>query len=131
MAFSLFKKSGTEDDRHGKEEIHAGPHYYDLRVKAIIQETKDAISIVFEQPEKGNIHYKPGQFLTLISAIEGKDVRRAYSLCSSPYVDEDLAVMVKRVDQGLMSNWLLDNLKVGSVVKVLEPMGQFTTEYSR
>ena len=125
MAFSLFKKSEK------KEETHSGPRYYDLKVKDIIQETKDAISIVFEQPSTGKIIYKSGQFLTLITTVQGKEVRRAYSLCSSPFVDEHLAVSVKRVDNGLMSNWLPDNLKAGALVKVMEPMGQFTTEYSK
>jgi len=122
MAFSFFKKSEK------KEEIHSGPHYYDLKVKNIVQETKDAISVVFEQPAK-TIQYKSGQFLTLIVPVNGKEIRRAYSLCSSPFVDQDLAVTVKRVDQGLMSNWLPDNLKVGQLLKVMEPMGQFTTEF--
>jgi ring-1,2-phenylacetyl-CoA epoxidase subunit PaaE len=123
MAFSLFKK---KDEK--KEEPKSSQHYFELTVKNIVQETKDAISIVFEQP--GNkINYKSGQFLTLIANINGKDVRRAYSLCSSPFVDADLAVTVKRVDKGVMSNWLPDHLKVGQKLKVMEPMGQFITEY--
>lgn len=124
MAFSLFKKSEK------KEEPKSGPHYYDLSVKKIVQETKDAISIVFDQPTN-KINYKSGQFLTLIAKVNGKDVRRAYSLCSSPFVDNDLVVTVKRVDNGLMSNWLPDNLKVGQKLRVMEPMGQFTTELSK
>jgi ring-1,2-phenylacetyl-CoA epoxidase subunit PaaE len=126
MAFGLFKKSEKK-----KEEVHSGPKYYDLKVKSIIQETKDAISIVFEQPPAGAIPYKSGQFLTLITQVKGKEVRRAYSLCSSPFVDKDLAVSVKRVDKGLMSNWLPDNLAAGQSVKVMEPMGQFITEFER
>lgn len=125
MAFSLFKKSEK------KEEMHSGPHYYDLKVKKIVHETKDAISIVFEQPASRKISYRSGQFLTLIVPIQGKDVRRAYSLCSSPFVDSDLIVSVKRVDNGLMSNWLPNNLKAGSTLKVMEPMGQFTTDYQK
>ncbi|NOT77049.1 MAG: ferredoxin--NADP reductase [Cyclobacteriaceae bacterium] len=126
MAFGLFKKSDKK-----KEESHSGPRYYDLTVRNIIQETKDAISIVFEHPASGKIAYKSGQFLTLIVNVQGKEVRRAYSLCSSPFSDDHLAVSVKRVDNGLMSNWLPDNIKSGSIVKVMEPMGQFTTEYSK
>jgi ring-1,2-phenylacetyl-CoA epoxidase subunit PaaE len=124
MAFGLFKK------KEKKEETYSGPKYHDLKVKAIIQETKDAISIVFQQPEEA-INYKSGQFLTLITTLNGKEVRRAYSLCSSPFVDADLAVSVKRVDKGLLSNWLPDNLKVGQTLKVMEPMGQFTTEFDK
>jgi ring-1,2-phenylacetyl-CoA epoxidase subunit PaaE len=122
MAFSFFKKPEK------KEPVHNGPRYFDLKVKNIIQETKDALTIVFEQPAQ-KISYKAGQFLTLILNVQGKDVRRAYSLCSSPFVDADLAVTVKRVDKGLMSNWLADNLKQGQTIKVMEPMGQFTTEF--
>lgn len=128
MAFSFFKKS---DKTTKKEEAHSGPRYYDLKVKNIIHETKDAIVIVFEQPSEGKISYKSGQFLTLIAPVQGKEVRRAYSLCTSPFVDEDLAVSVKKVDDGLMSNWLPANLKVGSKLKVMEPMGQFTTEFGK
>ena len=124
MAFSFFKKS----DKSKKEETQSGPKYFDLRVKNIIQETKDAISIVFDHPADGKVRYKAGQFLTLISNLNGKEVRRAYSLCTSPFVDPDLAVTVKRVEKGLMSNWLPDNLKAGTTLKVMEPMGQFTTE---
>lgn len=124
MAFGFFKKEEKKAEPQG-----SGPHYYDLTVKGIVKETKDAISIVFEQPVDKKINYKSGQFLTLIVPVNGKEVRRAYSLCTSPYTDGDLAVTVKRVDNGLMSNWLPDNLKVGDTIKVMEPMGQFTTEY--
>jgi len=123
MAFGLFKKSEKKDEAAGNS------HYHDLLVKEIVTETKDAISIVFEHPKSSKIAYKSGQFLTLIVPIGGKDVRRAYSLCSSPFVDEDLAVTVKRVDNGLMSNHLPDNLKIGDRVKIMEPMGQFVTEF--
>lgn len=123
MAFGLFKKNDKKEQ--------GAQHYFDLRVKNIVHETKDAITIVFEKPAKGKIPYKSGQFLTLIVPVGGKDVRRAYSLCSSPFTDDDLAVTVKRVENGLMSNWLADNLKAGDTLKVMEPMGQFTTEYSK
>lgn len=125
MAFSFFKKNKESEEQ---PKSTGSSRYHDLKVKEIIHETKDAISIVFEQPEN-KIQYKSGQFLTLIIPIDGKEVRRAYSLCSSPYVDSDLAVSVKRVDKGMMSNWLPDNLKVGDTIKVMEPMGAFTTEY--
>jgi ring-1,2-phenylacetyl-CoA epoxidase subunit PaaE len=130
MAFSFFKKSEKPAKSEKKEESHSGPRYYDLVVKDIIPETKDALSIVFENPTDGKISYKPGQFLTLIIPVQGKEVRRAYSLCTSPFVDENPAVTVKRVERGLMSNWLADNLKKGAKIKVMEPMGQFTTEYT-
>lgn len=123
MAFSFFKKNKEND-----KPASGGSKYQNLTIKNIIKETKDAITIVFNQPET-KYSYKSGQFLTLIADIDGKEVRRAYSLCSSPFVDEDLAVTVKRVEGGLMSNWLPDNLDAGDTLKVMEPMGVFTTDY--
>lgn len=125
MAFGFFKKSEK------KKESAGGSHYFNLTIKKIIRETKDAITIVFEHPKEGKISYRSGQFLTLIVPMNGKEVRRAYSLSSSPFTDDDLAVTVKRVENGLMSNYLPDNLKEGDTIKVMEPMGQFVTEYDK
>ncbi|MBS1559229.1 MAG: ferredoxin--NADP reductase [Bacteroidetes bacterium] len=124
MAFGLFRKSEKKADT-------TNHHYHELTVKQIIPETKEAISLVFEQPKTGKLNYKSGQFLTLIVSLNNKEVRRSYSLCSSPFTDEDLVVMVKRVDGGLVSNWLPENVKAGTKIKVLEPMGNFTTEFSK
>jgi ring-1,2-phenylacetyl-CoA epoxidase subunit PaaE len=130
MAFGFFKKSDKSEKKEQPATPSTSGHYHDLTVKNVINETRDAITIVFEQPAQ-KIQYKSGQFLTLIIPVQGKEIRRAYSLCSSPFVDNDLAVTVKRVDNGLMSNWLADNLKPGLKIKVMEPMGQFTTEFAR
>ena len=123
MAFNFFKK-GNKEDKEGSAD-----KYFNLTIKEVVQETADAITIVFEQ-HKNKINYQSGQFLTLITPINGKEVRRAYSLCSSPYTDDVLAVTIKRVEGGLMSNYLPDNMKAGDQVKIMEPMGVFTTEYS-
>ena len=119
MAFGFFKK---------KKKEKSSEHYHDLVVKEVINETAEAISIVFEQPQD-KISYQSGQFLTLITDINGKSVRRAYSLSSSPFVDTDLIVTIKRVAGGLMSNYLNEHIKAGDVLQVMEPMGHFTTEY--
>ena len=127
MAFGFFKKNkdGQVDQKEGTS---SNNHYYDLKVKEIVRETRDAISIVFEMPEP-EIHYESGQFLTLIRQIEGKEVRRSYSFSSAPGIDKDIAVTIKRVEGGLMSNYLPDHLKVGDAMKVMEPMGVFTTKF--
>lgn len=124
MVFSFFKKNKSKEV---PEEKSNAAQYFDLKVTDVIQETADAISIVFEQPNTP-IKYKSGQFLTLIATINGKEVRRAYSLCSSPYTEQHLAVAVKRVQDGLMSNWLAENLKAGDTMKIMEPMGVFTLD---
>lgn len=121
MAFNFFKKKSE------KKEQKNTARYRELLVKDIVKETADAITIVFENA--ANLDYQSGQFLTLILDIDGKEVRRAYSLCSSPFVDDDLAVTVKRVENGLVSNWLNDNLHAGDSIRIMEPMGTFTTAF--
>ncbi len=96
-----------------------------VKVTEVIKQTSDAITIRFAQPSD-KIEYVPGQFLTLIADINGEDVRRAYSICSSPYTDDDLAVTVKRVKGGKMSNFLVDNLGSGGEMQILTAMGNFT-----
>ncbi|MCS6833696.1 MAG: FAD-binding oxidoreductase, partial [Flammeovirgaceae bacterium] len=106
-------------------------NYYTLKVKEVIQETKDAIVIQFKQPLFKKINYKSGQFLTLIIPINGKKERRSYSICSTPDLDDHIAVMVKRVAGGLVSNYLNDHVKAGDSLEVLEPMGNFVLEPDR
>lgn len=111
-----------------KEKTDHAIYYVDLTVSDVIRETADAITIVFDHPKESQIAYSPGQFLTLLVTINGKEVRRAYSLCSSPFTDSHLAVTVKRVENGLVSNWLNDNLKKGDTIKVMSPLGTFTPD---
>ncbi|RAU81641.1 ferredoxin--NADP reductase [Pontibacter arcticus] len=98
--------------------------YFALKVVDITPETSDAITIHFEHPDNLTIPYKPGQFLTLILPVEGKEIRRSYSLSSKPG-EPRLSVTVKRVEGGLMSNYLLNHVKVGDEIKVMEPLGNF------
>ncbi|HUR50901.1 MAG TPA: ferredoxin--NADP reductase [Mycobacteriales bacterium] len=95
-----------------------------LRVRDVVHETGDAHSIVFDTPE--GFTYKPGQFLTLRLPHAEGPVARCYSVSSAPGVDEHLKVTVKRVEGGRGSNWVCDNLEVGSEVDVLAPSGTFT-----
>ncbi|MHA6247305.1 2Fe-2S iron-sulfur cluster-binding protein [Pontibacter sp. CAU 1760] len=99
--------------------------YLNLKVVDITRETPDAVSVHFEHPEKKTIPYKPGQFLTLILPIEGKEFRRSYSLSSGPKEAPRLSITVKRVEGGVISNYLVDHLQVGQEVKVMEPTGNF------
>ena len=86
--------------------------FYELKVKAIRPETADAVTVVFEVPESlsDTFQYTQGQYLTLRFQFNGKEERRAYSMCSSP-LDQDLAVTVKRLNGGLVSNYIHDQLK--------------------
>ena len=86
-------------------------NYLNLKVQSVIKETEDTITIVFNRPSE--VNFEAGQFLTLIVNIDNKEVRRSYSLCSAPYESDRLAVSIKRVHDGLVSNYLNDNIKSG------------------
>lgn len=100
-----------------------------LTVKNIVHETKDAIAIYFKDELNEIPHFWPGQFLTLVLNINGQAVRRSYSICTPPTALPQIGVCVKRVEGGLVSNHLLDELKEGDTLEVLEPYGNFTLNY--
>jgi ring-1,2-phenylacetyl-CoA epoxidase subunit PaaE len=95
-----------------------------LIVKAIRQATPDSVVITFEKPTEV-FDYQSGQYITVILDVNGESVRRSYSLCSSPTEDEFPAIGVKRVNGGKVSNYINDNIKVGSELEILAPMGNF------
>jgi 3-ketosteroid 9alpha-monooxygenase subunit B len=97
-----------------------------LVVRAIVRETEDACSVVLEPPAGTDFSYRPGQFLTLRLPAPSGTVGRSYSLCSSPHVDDHLRIAVKRVRDGVGSNWINDTLAVGDEVECLVPGGVFT-----
>lgn len=98
---------------------------YFLKVKDVVRETPDAVTITFWHPISEEIRYQPGQFLTFLLNINGQKVRRSYSMASSPHVDVSLAVSVKRVPGGLVSNYLCERIHPGDILETLEPMGTF------
>lgn len=122
MVFGLFKKKKSKQEKNGNS------RYHQLTIKEVVPIAKDAVNLVFEEPGS-DFQYEPGQFITLIQTVNGKKIRRAYSLCSTPFEDAFPAVTVKRVEGGMMSNHVNDVLKAGDEIEVMEPMGMFTTTY--
>jgi 3-ketosteroid 9alpha-monooxygenase subunit B len=100
-----------------------------VTVAAVVEETSDARSLVFEVPSDrvDEFAYKPGQFLTLrVPSDQTGSVARCYSLASSPFADDLPKVTIKRTVGGYASHWLCDNVEVGDVIEVLPPAGVFT-----
>ncbi|NML16687.1 ferredoxin--NADP reductase [Azohydromonas caseinilytica] len=101
-----------------------------LRVREVVRETHDTVSLVFDLPpsEALSFRHRPGQFLTLHLPVEpGRVLRRCYSMSSAPGLDDGfLRVTVKRVAQGRGSNWVCDRIRAGDEVEVLAPAGVFT-----
>jgi ring-1,2-phenylacetyl-CoA epoxidase subunit PaaE len=96
-----------------------------LKVLKVVKETADASTVFFAKPNDGSFNYKAGQYLTLKINVGGESIRRAYSLCTSPYSDADMAVTVKRVEGGKASNFIHNSLQAGDVLEVFPPMGNF------
>jgi ring-1,2-phenylacetyl-CoA epoxidase subunit PaaE len=102
-------------------------NFYALKIANIQPETDHAICVSFEIPEnlKETFSFKAGQFLTLQAIIDGEKVRRSYSICSG-VTDSHLQVGIKRVTDGVFSNYANDNFKAGVTVEVMPPQGSFT-----
>lgn len=101
---------------------------YPLTVKQVVRETPDAFSIHFANDYPEAFHYKPGMYLTVQAIVNGKKERRAFSLSTSPLADEHLAVTIKCITGGVVSNHLRNTLQPGDTVEVLPPLGNFTLD---
>lgn len=102
--------------------------FHTLEIAGIVQETHDARSFILAVPDslRDTFQYRAGQFLTFEVPWNGMDLRRSYSLSSAPETDAWPKVTVKRVDEGRISNWFNDHLKVGDSIRVQAPEGRFT-----
>ena len=103
-------------------------HFHPLQVKKVEKETDDCVSIEFAVPAelKETFQFTQGQNLTIKKLFNGEELRRNYSICSSPF-DNKLKVAVKKVEGGVFSTWANESLKAGDVLEVLPPTGKFYT----
>ncbi len=106
-----------------------------IRCLQVIDETPDVKTFVFAADPPVLFTYQPGQFVIVNLNINGKQIKRSYSISSTPSRPHTLEITVKRVPapadeptapQELDSNWLHDNLKVGVQITIEGPMGKFT-----
>lgn len=104
-------------------------HFHTLKVKSIRKETDQCVSISFDIPEDlaDEFKFKEGQNITVKKTINGEELRRSYSICSSPK-EKELKVAVKKVDGGLFSLFANDTLQKGDVLEVLPPTGKFNAK---
>ncbi len=96
-----------------------------LQVEKIVHETSDAISIILKETAGKEFTFKPGQFLTFVFDRDGKEVRRSYSIFTTPARLPEIGIAIKKVPGGYVSDTKLDNIKVGDVLPALLPMGNF------
>ncbi len=103
--------------------------FHDIKIADIYKETDDTVVLTFEVPEnlKENLRFEHGQHLILRKDIDGEEVRRTYSLCTSP--DEDIwKIAIKRIPGGLFSNYANDSLKTGDTIELMKPSGKFNVD---
>ena len=99
-----------------------------LRIKNIKRETTESKTFIVEEINGNTITYKAGQFITLLVRLHGKEVRRSYSISSTPHVDPELFFTIKRVENGELSRFLFDDTKIGDVLTALPPTGRFVID---
>lgn len=104
-------------------------HFHALTVKEVKKETADCVSISFNIPNdlKKLFQFTQGQNITIKKNIDGEELRRSYSICSSPF-DNELRIAVKQVEGGKFSTWANHQLKKDDRLEVLPPTGKFYTE---
>lgn len=98
--------------------------YKSLHISKIIQETQDVKTFVLESRDE-SISYQAGQYLTFVFDNSGHEIRRSYSLASSPVLNEPMAITVKRVPNGEVSRPLIDHAKAGDVLMTTGAGGFF------
>jgi ring-1,2-phenylacetyl-CoA epoxidase subunit PaaE len=103
--------------------------FYPLKIKEIRLETADCVSILLEIPAelKNVFQFKSGQYLTFRTRLDGQEIRRSYSICSSP-LENEWRVAVKKVPFGQFSTFANEQLKVGDRIETMPPAGKFTVQ---
>jgi len=106
--------------------------FHSLKVKDIRRETAEAVSVAFEIPplQQPEYQFKQGQYITLKLTVDGEEIRRSYSICTSPYSEKELRVAIKEVSGGKASTFINRKLKVGDQLDVMTPMGNFYSSLS-
>ena len=103
--------------------------FHPIQIANIEQSTSDCRIITLDVPIElqSDFAYKQGQYLTLKANINGEEVRRSYSLCSSP-LDKQWQIGVKKIPNGKFSTYANDVLSIGDTLEVMVPQGNFFVE---
>ncbi|MGI9221655.1 MAG: 2Fe-2S iron-sulfur cluster-binding protein [Woeseiaceae bacterium] len=102
--------------------------FHSLKIKSIQRETRDSVRIALRVPEdlREEFTFLPGQHLPFQLELDGKKLRRTYSICSGP--GEDLEIGVRVQPGGRFSEYAANVLATGDEMSVMPPSGQFHLE---
>ena len=100
--------------------------FHEIKVKEIRNLTHDSVEVIFDIPTDLNdlFKFKAGQYITIKKIINNEEIRRSYSLCSDPNTNE-IAIGIKKVENGRMSTFLVSKLRVGDMLEIMSPSGNF------
>ncbi|OJX36194.1 MAG: hypothetical protein BGO87_06940 [Flavobacteriia bacterium 40-80] len=115
--FSIFKKK--------EDQLAAPKGFHTVTIKEKIRLTADSVKLIFDIPAelKAAFEFTPGQYINLAVKLNKQDIRRSYSICSG--TDEELAVGIKKIENGLFSTYAVDELNAGDEIWISGPMGNF------
>lgn len=104
--------------------------FYSIPITQITKQTEHAVSITLDVPPlmAPLFSYDAGQYLTVSAVVNNEEIRRSYSMCSSPITGEKITIAIKKVDGGRMSNYLNNEVNVGDKLEVMPPMGSFVLD---
>ena len=99
--------------------------FHSLKIKSIQRETRDSVRIALRVPEelRDQFDYLPGQHLPFQLELDGKKLRRTYSICSGP--DEALEIGIRVQPGGRFSEYAANVMATGDSIDVMPPSGQF------
>lgn len=106
-------------------------HFHPLRVKHVERITPNSVTVSFEIPSnlKNEFQFVPGQYINIKKELNGKELRRSYSICSVPGNGE-LTIGIKKVASGLFSQYANNDIQKGDVLEIYPPLGHFTFDPS-
>lgn len=106
----------------------AGLMPYQMTVTGVTRETTDAVSLTLARQDGLPIDFKPGMFFTLVISTNNQEYRRAYSISSASHLNTTATVTIKRVESGIVSNWINDHVHANDTIRVLGPSGSFVVQ---
>lgn len=100
----------------------------EFEIYEVKDEAKDTLGVTLKYTGEKQLEFEPGQFLTVLFDLDGEEIRRGYSIASSPYELPFVQLAIKRQSDGFASNHLMDQFTEGKRIKTLPPLGNFTVE---
>lgn len=97
--------------------------FNELRIIDYRQETDNTVSIAFDATFPA-YNFIPGQYVNIDALVNGEKYRRAYSICSASH-DNELRIAVKQIENGTVSVYLNNDVKVGDTLSLATPEGNF------